>query len=314
MTKETTADLAKRSLALFGIAGSLRRVATGLDTTYRVKASDGRVFALRISSRLPIRRVSAFCVEAQWIEALFDNPWFDVPQVQRTEAGSRVAQVQDTNGTQRASTLLAWIPGRRRYYIGTAQARALGQMAGALHQHAQAHPAPLADAIKSWDGRFMCGMGKKEEVDHFGPAAAELIQRTCHTVQRVMARIDPSEIGLINADLGLHNVLWHQGRAGLVDFNDAGTGPYAFCLGRLLDRIRAHKNGQALADELLSAYRQVTPVPAAYREWGGLFEVAAAVFGLNFSATRVVSRGIALEQREVHLISALNKKLDRLRL
>lgn len=51
-------DIAKHSLALFGIIGSLRRIANGLDSSYRVKTAGDRVFALRVSSGIPIRRVS----------------------------------------------------------------------------------------------------------------------------------------------------------------------------------------------------------------------------------------------------------------
>jgi Ser/Thr protein kinase RdoA (MazF antagonist) len=42
-----------------------------------------------------------------------------------------------------------------------------------------------------------------------------------------------NSVGLINVDPGMHNVLWHQTGPGLIDFNDSGVGPYAFCLARL---------------------------------------------------------------------------------
>ena len=75
-------DLARQSLSLFGIEGTLKKVAAGLDITYRVKSGDGRVFALRCASGMFIRKVSAFATEAAWIAALATDPWFDVPKVQ----------------------------------------------------------------------------------------------------------------------------------------------------------------------------------------------------------------------------------------
>lgn len=310
--RQTETDIAKDSLARFGIAGPLKRIAAGLDWSYRVKTATGQVFALRVSSGIPIRRVSAFAIEAKWIEALFGNRWFNVPQVQRTASGERFGQVEDASGVMRASTLLTWIPGRRCYKISKAQARTLGQMAGALHQNAQAAVAPPSDAIKLWDARFMCGMGKKDGLHSYAPEAIELVQKVHLHLQNIVATLAPHELGLINADLGLHNVLWHQGRAGLVDFNDAGIGPYAFCLGRLMARIREHEKGQILATELLNGYREVTPLPAAYEKWGSLFELAAEVFRLNFSTARAARRGTTLEEREQNIIRAFNRKLERL--
>ena len=61
-----------------------------------------------------IHRHVAFRVEADWIDALSGNRWFSVPRLQRTKRGACVGQVRDASGVMRASTLLSWIPGRRR--------------------------------------------------------------------------------------------------------------------------------------------------------------------------------------------------------
>ncbi|MEM7124823.1 MAG: phosphotransferase [Chloroflexota bacterium] len=304
-------EIAKRSLTLFGIAGTIRRVATGLDVTYRVKTNNGQVFALRVSGNLPIRQLSAFRVEAEWIDALSCNQWFCVPRVQRTEKGELVGQAQDANGVTRASTLLSWLPGRRCFRPGNEHAHNLGQMAGALHQHAQSFVAPPADAIKSWDARLMCFMphNPQDGLSVIAPEAAEKAQKVYLHLEGLVATLDAHEIGLINADLGLHNVLWYKGQAGLVDFNDAGIGPYAFCLARLAARMRLHENGQALVEELLNGYREVMPVPSAYEKWGSLFELAAELFRLNYGAKRAVHRGTPLRESEQHIINTLDRKL-----
>ena len=311
---DTKTNLAKSSLKCFGIAGSLRRIATGLDTTYRVKTTDGRVFALRVSSGMPIRHVSAFCVEAAWIDALSGNDWFAVPQVQKTESGERVAQVQDAKGIIRASTLLSWLPGRRWFRPKARHARLIGQMAGALHQSSRASVTPATDAIKTWDAKLMCFMpSNQNEGRPIHPSeVADMVQRIYLGLDAVVATLDVQEIGLINADLGLHNVLWHQRQAGLVDFNDAGIGPYAFCLGRLVARIRLQENGQALVDEILNGYRDVTPLPAAYEQWGGLFELAADTFRLNYGARRAVHRGTPLREAELQIRRSLPSRLNQL--
>jgi Ser/Thr protein kinase RdoA (MazF antagonist) len=309
-----TNEIVKQSLAQFGITGSIRLIGNSLDYSYRVKTSDDRVFALRISSGIPIRDVSAFAVEAEWIDEMFGNCWCRVPKLQRTASGERISQVHDDEGLARASTLLAWIQGKRVYRIGTKLARALGHASAALHLSAQNRTNPSAKAIKTWDGTFMCGVRSKDALHQFAPEAVSLVERTHHHMLEVYGSLDPGEIGLINADVGLHNIVWHQGRAGLIDFNDAGIGAYAFCLGRLTERIRRLDNGTKLTEELLRGYREVTPLPPAYERWGPLFEVTAAVFAMKFRQTRVDERGTELSDREKIAIHTCNEKLDLLNL
>ena len=308
-------NIVREALKQFGIAGSLRRVATGLDSTHRVKTVDGQVFALRVSGGIPIRNVSAFRVEAEWVDALSDNGWFRVPQVQRAEDGALIGQVIDDNGVVRASTLLTWLPGRRWFRPTENHARALGQMAGALHQHAKTSMAPKANSIKAWDAKLMCLMpdDPADGLYHIDPRAAKRVQTIYCLLDRIVTTLDSSEIGLINADLGLHNVLWHKGKASLVDFNDSGIGPYAYCLARLVGRMRRYENGAALVKELLDGYRDVAPLPDAYLRWGDLFELAADVFKLNYGAQRAVRRGLPLRESELAILKTLELKLASVR-
>ena len=278
--------------------------------SYRVKTAEGPVYALRVSSGMNIRRASAYSVEAAWIDGLSDNPWFRIPRVARTTDGACIATVLDDQSVPRASTLLTWIEGRRCFRIGSKHARALGQMVGALHLASQGAAPPPRGAIKSWDATLMCG-GRKDALHRFCTDAIGLVGDVYSALAQVMSGIEQKEKGLINADLGLHNVLFYEGRgAGLVDFNDSGIGPYAFCLSRLLERIRLMDRGEALVEEILNGYSEVTPLPSAFKKWGGLLELAAAVFKLNFGAQRADSRGTTLERREQETIRRLRRMLD----
>ena len=98
------------------------------------------------------------------------------------------------------------------------------------------------------------------------------------------------------------------------DFNDAGIGPYAFCLARLIAGIRQCENGQALVNELLHGYRQVIPLPSAYEMWGDLFELAVAAFRLNYGAARAVRLGTPLRESEQRILDTLESRLYHLSL
>jgi Ser/Thr protein kinase RdoA (MazF antagonist) len=187
-------------------------------------------------------------------------------------------------------------------------------MAGALHQHAKTWRSPPEGAIKAWDAELMCGIRDrtKNGIYILAPEAVEPVERLYLGLTHEVATLDANEIGLINADLGLHNVLWHRGRAGLVDFNDAGVGPYAFCLARLVGRMRWHEDAQTLVEDLLSGYREVTPLPSAYEKSGDLFELATDVFRVCYYAARALSRGMPLQEPELRFVGTLGERLDRL--
>ena len=72
------------------------------------------------------------------------------------------------------------------------------------------------------------------------------------------------------------------------------------------------EKGQLLVNALLSGYSEVAPLPAAYEKWGDLFEMAAALFKLDFRAARVVQRGTTLQERELHIVSTLSRGLERI--
>lgn len=307
-------EIAKQSLAAFGQTGVLRLITNGLDRSYRVKKADGSVFALRVAKGGRARRpVSAFRIEAGWIDALSTELQGQIPTPHRTESGHLVGQVTDSEGNARASTLLEWLPGRRRSTINSTHARCLGRLTGALHRHSQRTAAPPTGSIKAWDADLMCLMPLKDRLDHF-PEAADIVRSVHHLVQTIEHRLTAEDVGLINADIGLHNILWHRGRATLVDFNDAGIGPYAFCLGRLVERIRLHENGDHLADALLAGYSEIIPLPPAYAKWGTLFEMAAAVFKFKFSDARINQRGVNLRSFERASLERLTDQLERFEL
>ncbi len=283
-------DIARRSLDLFGIGGDLRLVSSGLDSVYRVAASDGRVFALRVSSGMPIRGRSAFHTETSWIHSLITNPEFRVPCPQRTKADAFVGEVANDHDQERASMMLEWIPGRRtRTRTTKTHARTLGRIAASLHRQVRQRGLTDSGAIKDWDVSRMCGhflTASYPFTDVF-PGGAELVTEVETRLERAVARIGADGYGLINADLGLHNVLWHETGPGLVDFNDSGIGPFAFCLARLRSRLK----GEYLVEELMKGYQDISVLPEGITELDGIFDLAADLFLVRYVAARSANQG-----------------------
>lgn len=145
---------------------------------------------------------------------------------------------------------------------------------------------PCRVGLKDWGSR-MCGLGPVDRVvDLVGPAAVEVIVAVEQRAAAAVAALPAEASGIINADLGAHNTVWHEGRPGLFDFNDTGIGPYAFDLARFLLTLQRHEQARALQAAALDGYRSRTPLPHGWEEHGRTFASAADVFMLRYHAAR----------------------------
>jgi|TARA_Y100000310_G_scaffold336564_1_gene421473 Ser/Thr protein kinase RdoA (MazF antagonist) len=286
-------DTAKRALALYGVKGNLRRVASGLDNTYRVVGVDQRLFALRVSSGISIRNKSAFHIEASWMVSLRDESDVRAPKPQHTRDGKLVGEVQHADGERRATMMLEWIPGRRsRHHVTTSHAYALGRVAATLHKTTRGKEFWKTNDIIAWNVERICGdVIENTLLTEMFPEITDLVDNIGAHVAEAIAGISPNAIGLINADLGMHNVLWHKSGPGLVDFNDSGIGPYAFCLARLRARLSHRENGADLSSALMNGYRKVSKLPDGISECEGIFDLAADLFAARYAAAKAARGG-----------------------
>lgn len=291
-TVPASADLplAREALRQFGVSGHLRQVARGLDTTYRVITSDGRTLALRLAGSMPIRRVSAVRAEAAWIYDLARSAVI-VPSVLPSPTGDRVVVVDDRDGVERGALLLTWLTGRRaRKRVTVAHALGLGKLAAELHVHSRQFRLPADTWLKTWDSSLMCGPRSAR------PALAQLVGRDTWTIAEAIetrlaqagAALGDQGWGLINADIGPHNVVWSHGQPGLFDFNDSGWGYFSFDLARLAGGLRRRAAGDVLVERLLAGYESVAPLPEGWHEYGAVFELAAQMFLAHFRAARLL--------------------------
>jgi len=226
-----------------------------LDTTYRVAATNGTRWKMRIGGKGAIRDRAAFEMEAAWVESLAASP-LRVPEVLRTVDGERVAEVDG-----RPVCLYSWLPGHRsRDKSRLRYAWELGEALAVLHRETARFVPPSNARVKDWDAPRMCGalIGGADPSPELNTAVAKL---------------GSTDWQLINADIGLHNTAWLAHVPGLYDFNDTGWGYTGFDVARFVfgfdDRTK---------DSALRGYVSVAPLPVSYLEYGAVLEVAAAQF------------------------------------
>jgi len=140
-----------------------------------------------------------------------------------------------------------------------------------LHEHAIAFRPPRGFVRPRWDLDFEkrfenLRMAAKQrrlsrERLRFFEAARE---RALDATQRVGRSRDV--FGLIHADLGYANHLFHAGRAGAIDFEACGYGWFGHDIVEPLVFLQHSKKYPQLRDGLLEGYRRVRPLPRGTEE------------------------------------------------
>ena len=285
-------SLVRRALLAFGREGSLQRVATGMDETYRVRTGTGEDLALRVGGPMPIRDRPAMEAEVAWIDALRRESAVVVPEVVAAADGARVVSLPDDEGRERAATLVRWLPGRKaRWRFTPRHASALGAAAARLHDHARGFVLPPGARLKAWDRSKLCDRGGADRLLAVVPSAGGVIDGLAARLDRAFADLGDAGWGVINADLGPHNVTFAGGEPGLFDFNDMGWGYFTHDLARCVRTLRWRPSGDALVEALLDGYRAVAPLPAGWAEHGSAFEAAADLFLAGYLVGKVEERG-----------------------
>lgn len=134
--------LPRDALQRAGLEGHLRRVATGLDSTYRAKLTDGRQVAVRVAGPFDFRCPEATLMEAAWVRAIGRDTDLRVPYVVAPTKAEPFL-VDDREGRQRGVLILSWVEGRKmRRRLAPHHSYALGAAAAVLHRHAHTFAAP----------------------------------------------------------------------------------------------------------------------------------------------------------------------------
>jgi Ser/Thr protein kinase RdoA (MazF antagonist) len=282
---------ARQAAERFGLPGRLRQVAAGIDSTFVLTAPDGERYAIRVGA-LPTRTSQALDAEATWIDRLAGNAHLRVPDVVLDRHGQPVVELTDGHRTRHA-VALGWVPGRKaRARFTRSHARRLGSALAALHLDARAHDDDPT-AVKQWPP-LLCGIGDLATLDAVaGPAASEVVRAAEARVADACASLVPDASGLVNRDIGPHNVVWDSGdpRPGLFDFNDTGWGPYTCDLARYVHSLAWRDQGDALVEAALDGYRTVAELPDGWDEYADLFLAACNLFGARYLAPQVGRRG-----------------------
>jgi len=262
------------------------------NATFRVDAARER-FVLRISRPEPHFEASV-ASEMAWLAALRRDTRLLVPEPVVATDGSLAVAVSDPGVPgSRVCAVLRWIGGRFvEDGLTPTHLRRLGGLVAALQDHATGWIPPagfirpradtLTAATKAASFRDVASAapGDPWPTDEDGSRVAGLVRElvsVAHAgiIERALARVrattaalgaTPGSFGLIHADLHAENVLYADGEAGAIDFDDCGWGFHLYDLTVEISELTAHPRYRELRAAAVEGYAARRPVPAAADE------------------------------------------------
>jgi Ser/Thr protein kinase RdoA (MazF antagonist) len=219
----------------------------------------------------------AIASELTWLAALSQEAGLPVPAPITTPDGKLLTTIITPgmpNG--RVVSVMRWLDGRR-YGKGLQpkQLSALGQVVARLHNFSAGwqHPKEFTRPVWDWDSQLGGSMFRHpmdKIVDSIPPKFQEPFQVIAREGKQIMGALGkgPEAYGLIHADLYPENVLFKDGKALPIDFEDCGYGYWMWDIAIALCEWAWGKEWERMRDAFWEGYSQVRTLPGS--QWAQL--------------------------------------------
>ncbi len=272
----------------------VRRLHYGENATYEVRDRNGGRRVLRIA-RPGYQSPEAIRSELWWVAQLREAG-LDVPEPERGRDGEWVQTVSVPGVPEaRKCVLLRWMSGRfLDAGLRPIHLERLGRVIARVHEVGLALDLPADFSRQPWDPRGLLGpgahWGDTKDCVHLGEGDREWAARESARVRALLESYGTGadRFGLIHADLHYGNILFHQGRPRLIDFDDCGLGFFAHDL-----MTPISNNDQPYARvSLLSGYSQVRPLPPDFDRFLPILRQAQRLRSIGWLGTRSDNPGL----------------------
>lgn len=190
------------------------------NTVFRVTATDGAQYALRVGSELRIHADDCEALEAAWVNELHTAGLPVAPVVHARDG----ALVIDAGG--RRCLLFEWVRGRTlREHVTPELVHAAGALTAAVHEHASRNPGERPAGALRGDRVLSFSLANRldELRPRFGGALPDAVARAQAALDGLW-RDPPHPPHLLHGDVNLGNVMADGDRITLLDFQDVAWG------------------------------------------------------------------------------------------
>lgn len=276
MSQEETLErlqlLVQQSLGRWDIPAeaSARLINVSENATYLVEAPDGFRSILRVH-RENYHSRNAIASELAWAHALGREGGVETPGYFVGRDGSPI-QTATTDGlpAPRHMVMFAFLPGHEPNpdHDLVAPFGQLGEIAARAHLHSSSWLRPAGFERMTWDESTVFGptptWGDWRDGPGIDAAIGHQLERLEDTIERRLARFGKSagRYGLIHADMRLANLLVHENKTRLIDFDDCGFGWFLYDFATGVSFMEDHPQVPALKQAWVEGYRKVRHLSA----------------------------------------------------
>jgi Ser/Thr protein kinase RdoA (MazF antagonist) len=242
------------------------------NATYKIEATDGRRWALRIH-RDGYHSRTAIASELAWLADLRQTGVVSTPIPTAGKDGEQIQSVGHARLARPRHVVLSQWESGSEPGIGEELSEpfeVLGEVTARMHLHARQWKRPSWFSRLTWD--FETSLG--EENPHWGrwrdgmgvdAAKAGLFGRTVDVIGRRLAAFGKSRdrFGLIHCDLRLANLLIDGKTVKVIDFDDCGFGWYMYDAATPISFYEHEPAAEGLIESWKTGYRRVLELPKA---------------------------------------------------
>jgi Ser/Thr protein kinase RdoA (MazF antagonist) len=260
-------------------------VARSFNTVFRVDATDGSSYALRISPSLRIHADGCEAAEAAWAAGLRRDAGLAVPQVIPASDGSPVVW-SSTAGVPdpRSCVLFEWVGGRRlREQLRPELVHDVGALAARVHEQATGYVTepPAGALIADRVCYFRVGPQLERLHTQYGSVIDDAVERAQQSLDELW-RNPPHAPHLLHGDIQSNNVMVRRNRVVLIDFQDLIWGFDVQDVQIALLALEWHGDPGTWGDAFRAGYELVRPWPTAHPATIAALNAARHLNILNF--------------------------------
>ena len=283
-------QLAQSALAAYGLAdANLSFIQYGENITYRVDHPSARPgvpgespyhpnrYLLRI---LAMDDEQATLSELTWLAALHQEAGLPVPMPVAAPDGQLLLRIATPAIPQgRVVSLMRWLDGRKiQKGLQPHHLKALGQVVARLHNFSATWQPPTGfdRPVWNWDnqlGGSCFDHPRADLIQSMPEPLRQPFEEVSRSVWLVMEALGtgPDAFGLIHADLYPENVLYHNGAACPIDFEDGGYGYFMWDIAVALCTWAWQEGWERMRDAFRQGYSQYRAVPDEQWQYLDLF-------------------------------------------
>ncbi len=287
-------ELAETALDIYGIKNvGLRFLQYHENSIYRVdlprrhaRAANGLYLPDRCLLRVhAMGDADTIASELTWLSALNREAGLPVPAPVATAEGQLLATVVTPNMPNgRVVSLMRWLDGRKiQEGLRPHHLAALGKVVAQLHEFAAGWRPPKGFSRFTWDwdsqlGGSMFERSREELVTSMPRKFQEPFEIVSQKAKRAMKSLGTGAdaFGMIHADLYPENVLYKNGRACPIDFEDCGYGYWMWDIAVAVCKWGWNEDWERMRDAFHAGYEQVRALPE--KQWKQLDLFVATQF------------------------------------